>query len=88
MADFSKQYCQKYDQELPWDFNMDTEFDRLEPGQLVPIICEGFGFWGLAKEFDGSLVCLYENSKGETVKVPYSKISNKTYEEVKNNTIK
>ena len=82
MADFSKQYCQKYDPEMPWDFNIDTEFDRLEPGELVPIICEGFGFWGLAKEFNGDLVCLYDNAKGETVKVPYDKITDRTHKDL------
>jgi len=43
MADFSKEYG------FDWhDFSIKEEFDKLEEGYGIGIICEGFGFIGIA----------------------------------------
>jgi hypothetical protein len=44
MADFSKQWCELNDPEMPWDFDIKEVFKRLEPNSYIPYICEGFGF--------------------------------------------
>jgi hypothetical protein len=76
MADFSKQYCEKYDPEMPWDFDIDKEFDDMPFSSFRPIICEGYGFFGLHKDVDGRLYCLFGD---EWVPVPYEEITDKTY---------
>ena len=76
MADFSKQYCEKYDPEMPWDFDIDNEFEEMPLSSFKAIICEGFGFFGLHKDVDGKKYCLF----GEKWKpVPYEDMTNKTY---------
>lgn len=52
MAEFSKQYCELNDMGLDGDFDIVEEFDKLEPGFFLPLICEGFGFSGIAKKED------------------------------------
>ena len=48
MADFSKQWCEINDPEMPHDFDIWEEFDKLEPNTYVRMICEGFGFGAIA----------------------------------------
>lgn len=76
MADFSKQYCEKYDSTIGWDFDIDEVFENMPIGSYRPIICEGFGFTGLEKDHDGKRFCLFGD---EWTKVPYSQITDKTY---------
>ena len=64
MAEFSKQWCDINDPDMPWDFDLDEEFDRLQPGEFTSLICEGFGFIGIQKQLDGSKYCLYRSGKG------------------------
>ena len=47
MAEYSKQYVENYMPEWTWDFDIEEEFDKLQPGEFVSVICEGFGFYGL-----------------------------------------
>lgn len=73
MAEFSKQWCEAYDPELPWDFDLEQEFDRLKPGEFTSLICEGFGFIGIQKQLDGSKYLLYRNHKTDRIfETPYS----------------
>ena len=74
MAEFSKQWCEANDPELPWDFDIEEEFDQLEPGEFVSLICEGYGFLGLQKQLDGSKYCLYRSAKG-IKEVPFESIN-------------
>jgi hypothetical protein len=80
MAEFSKQYIQNYMPEFEkWDFDIDEEFDNLQPGEYIPLICEGFGFVGIEKQLDGSKFFLYRDKKGEIVEVPYQIADEGTY---------
>ena len=49
MADFSKQWCDQNDPEMPYDFDIIEEFEKLLENEWIPIICEGYGFGGIAK---------------------------------------
>jgi len=83
MAEFSKQYCMKYDPELPWHFNLDTEFDRLNNGEMAGIICEGYGFVAIGKESNGTKVCVFVDAQDKYVKVPFVAIDENTHLRVK-----
>jgi hypothetical protein len=56
MADFSKQWCESYDPEMPWDFDIIEEAKKLKPNYGIKIICEGFGFAGIAKDKEGNIL--------------------------------
>jgi len=49
MADFSKQWCDLNDPEMPYDFDIVEEHNKLQPGYSIPWICEGFGFVMIGK---------------------------------------
>jgi hypothetical protein len=88
MADFSKQYVDRYLKGWPHDFDIDKQFLEIPNGHTMPIICEGFGFWGLQKDKDGKKYCLYEDDNGYTIPIPYENITDKTYREIKKPTFK
>jgi hypothetical protein len=50
MADFSKQWCEINDPQLPHDFDIYDEFNKLNKGTYVTMICEGFGFLAIARD--------------------------------------
>ena len=50
MAEFSKQYCDVWDNEFPYDFDIEKVAKELIKGNYYPIICEGFGFHAIAKD--------------------------------------
>ena len=84
MADFSKQFCEKYMPEFfPGDFDIDELFQEIPKGHTMPIICEGYGFWGLHKGEDDKLYCLFEAEDGYTVPILYSEIHDYTYLDVR-----
>lgn len=76
MAEFSKQYCEKYQPEMNWDFDIDSEFHEMPFSSFKAIICEGFGFFGLHKDVDGKLYCLFGENWDP---VPYEDITDETY---------
>jgi hypothetical protein len=55
MADFSKQYCEIWDNDMPGDFDIEAIADDLKPGYVTTIICEGFGFTAISKDEDGKI---------------------------------
>ena len=59
MAEFSKQYCEIWDPEFPWDFDIDKIAEELTPGHYYSTICEGFGFTAIAKEEDGNILLYF-----------------------------
>lgn len=63
MADFSKQWCELYDPEMPHDFDIEDIVKKLEPGYYRSEICEGFGFIAIAKEETGD-ISLYIPDQG------------------------
>ena len=80
MAEFSKQWCEANDPQLPWDFDIEEEFDKLQNGEFVSLICEGFGFIGIQKQLDGSKFFLYRNADtDELVEIPYQIDEDGTY---------
>jgi hypothetical protein len=58
MADFSKEYQQKYFPGMGWDFSIKSLFARLKEGEMKPEICEGYGFKAIARE-NGKCILMY-----------------------------
>lgn len=56
MADFSKQWCDKNDPQMPFDFDIEEVANTLEPNHYASIICEGFGFLAIGKTADSEIV--------------------------------
>jgi hypothetical protein len=75
MADFSKQYCERYDPEMIWDFDIEEIFDEMPDSSYKAIICEGFGFNGLVKNKHGNRFCVF----GDWHEVPYEEVDLETY---------
>lgn len=76
MAEFSKQYCEAHLPEWPWDFDLNEEFQKLEPGEYMPLICEGYGFCGIGIRPDTQehLVFFYNFKSNEYETVPYDSL--------------
>ena len=55
MADFSKQWCEIHDPNMPWDFDIEVEAEAIPKGYYKPMICEGFGFLGIGVDIDGNI---------------------------------
>ncbi len=66
MAEFSKEYIEKYHDPEDWgfDFSIMDEFNELQEGHYIGIICEGYGFIGICKE-NGECKLIF--GKGEEV---------------------
>jgi len=75
MADFSKQWCEINDDEMPWDFDILEIAEQLEPEYALPYICEGFGFTFIAKDEKGDIVLGFSDYITDTIEW-------KTYNEV------
>lgn len=61
MAEFSKQYCEIYDFDFPWDFDIEEEASNIPKGHYKPIICEGFGFSGIGVRMSGEIELLFRD---------------------------
>lgn len=84
MAEFSKQYIENYMPEMRWDFDLEEEFGKLQNGEFISLICEGFGFIGIQKQLDGSKFFLYSDPKNDDiVEVPYELAEDNTYKYIK-----
>ena len=83
MAEYSKQYVENYMPEWTWDFDIEQEFDKLQPGEFVSVICEGFGFCGLQKNLDRSRYFLYRDKVGSIVEIPYEIADDNTYKSIR-----
>ena len=53
MAEFSKQWCELNDPDMPWDFDIVEEANKLTQNFYIPRICEGFGFSAIGKFTEG-----------------------------------
>jgi hypothetical protein len=60
IADFSKEYQQKYFPSMGWDFSIKSLFANLKEGEMIPEICEGFVFNEITRE-DGKCILMYSN---------------------------
>lgn len=77
MAEFSKQWCELYDNEMPSDFDILEEFSKLEYDSYIPIICEGFGFIAIGKDETGECVLAFPIEDA-----PYGTVVWKKYNEI------
>jgi len=71
MADFSKQYCELYDPEFLWDFDIEVEAETIPKGYYKPMICEGFGFLAIEVGLDGNIYLIFDGGNNEIDKVHY-----------------
>ena len=84
MAEFSKQYVQGYDPMMGgWDFDIDEEFEKVSPGEYLPLICEGFGFFAISKQLDGSKWCVFRSwLTGRIKEIRYEELTDATHSEI------
>ena len=68
MAAFSKQWCEKNDPNMPWDFDILEVASKIEPLYGMSIICEGYGFTVISKDIDLSM--------NQNAKIDQNNISN------------
>ena len=79
MAEFSKQWCEINDPEMPWDFDILEEFEKLPKNHYISIICEGFGFIAIMRDYEDK--CLLEfDDDGEILWEDYDQFMNRTIE--------
>ena len=67
MAEFSKQYCEIHDPEMPWDFDILEEAAKCKPDYSIPYICEGFGFIAVGRDNEGEIVLAIPNYDDNTM---------------------
>ena len=67
MADFSKQWCEINDPEMPYDFDIIEEASKLKPNYSINYICEGFGFIEIGKTEDDEIVLAIPNYDDNTM---------------------
>lgn len=75
MAEFSKQYCEIYDWDFPWDFDIEEIAETIPKGHYKPIICEGFGFSGIGVRMNGDVEILVRdrNDEDNLIQIDYKK---------------
>jgi len=75
MAEFSKQYCEIYDWDFPWDFDIEEIAETIPKGHYKPMICEGFGFLGIGVDLNDNIEILLTDPNDETkyVQLDYKK---------------
>lgn len=59
MADFSKQWCELNDPEMPHDFDIEEIAGELKDDHYASYICEGFGFTAIAKDKEGKTILYF-----------------------------
>ena len=64
MAEFSKQYCEIHDPQMPWDFDIEEIATEIPRGYFKTIICEGFGFVGIGVGMDREIQLLFQDGDG------------------------
>jgi hypothetical protein len=75
MADFSKQWCEINDPEMPHDFDILEEAAKCKPNYSISYICEGFGFIAIGRDEEGEVVLAMPNYEDNTMTwKPYNEI--------------
>lgn len=59
MADFSKQWCDLNDPEMPHDFDIEEIAATLKPDYYKSFICEGFGFSAIGKDTEDNIILFF-----------------------------
>jgi hypothetical protein len=65
MADFSLQWCELNDPDMPHDFDIDIVASTIDPSWYKSYICEGFGFTAIGKDTDGRITLYFPYSDSE-----------------------
>ena len=83
MADFSKEYCDIWDPEFPYDFSILDISKDLQKGSYHSIICEGFGFHAIAKDRNDQILLGFladsENTHSSIVWQDYNNFMSSQY---------
>jgi hypothetical protein len=66
MADYSKQWCELNDPDMPHDFDILEEFEKLPKNNYIPIICEGFGFLAIMRDYEDKCLLAFDDD-GEII---------------------
>ena len=61
MEEFSKQYIELTDFDLPIDFDIEELAKGLDSGLYIPMICEGWGFEAIGKDKEGNLMLHFDD---------------------------
>lgn len=81
MADFSKQWCDLNDPDMPYDFDIELIAENLQNGWAVPEICEGFGFTAIGRSEEGTIILGFPVGADELRWEDYQEfINRRTYE--------
>jgi hypothetical protein len=88
MADFSKEYCENYNFDMPHDFSIKEIFNELKPGYYQSCICEGYGFIAILKteneKCEVAFPLSYEEEDEQRIKwVPFDQVTEDTYKTIK-----
>ena len=67
MADFSKQWCDIWDPEMPYDFDIDELASELDCDECFSVICEGFGFSWILKDKDDNILLGYRDFESKDI---------------------
>ena len=74
MSDFSKQWCDANDPDMPYDFDILEVFSRLKYNTYENWVCEGYGFAAIAN-IDGECMLNMPAEDGVHGKwVPYEDV--------------
>lgn len=78
MADFSKEWCEEFDPDMPHDFSIKEIFDKLEPEYFRTVICEGYGFLAIERDKDNNCLLWFrdpDESVDKPILVPLEQLS-------------
>jgi hypothetical protein len=67
MADFSKQWCEENDPDMPHDFDIFEKFDKLPKNHYTSIICEGFGFIAIMRDNEDRCLLAFRDNNGDVI---------------------
>lgn len=70
MADFSKEYCDKYMPGFPHDFSIEEEFKGIPEDHFKPIICEGYGFYGISNRKGECYILFVKPGRENVTEIP------------------
>jgi len=83
MAEFSKQYCEVWDNGFPYDFDIEKVAKNLEKGNYYPIICEGFGFHAIGKDDNGNTLLGFKDNEDGVIWQDYNNFMASQYKLLK-----
>ena len=61
MANYSKQWCELNDPDMPHDFDILEEFEKLPKDHYIPIMCEGFGFIAIMRDHEDRCLLAFDD---------------------------